>query len=298
MATRCVYSNTAGRILRLHPPDTPRSRVCGAARGGVHKPAWNPLRSGRVQDMSTDVIRREIIARNLTRIRERIASACAKAGRTTDSVELVAVTKYAPEAAIRGLLELGVSQLGENRVQQLTKRAAALGAAGCGLGEAPRDPSAPNWHMIGHLQRNKVRDLLKLCRIVHSLDSIRLAHALSAEAEESGTRVDVLVEVNLSGEAAKTGIAAAEVEPLIEAVRESPSLRLAGLMTMAALAPDAAQSRATFAALRALLETLRERRMVPTACDQLSMGMSHDLEYAIAEGATIVRVGSSLFEGL
>lgn len=240
----------------------------------------------------------EIIARNLDRVRERIAAACARCGRQSESVKLIAVTKYAPPGAITGLLELGVRELGENRVQQLSKRAAEFGSAGCGLRDAPRDSSLPNWHMIGHLQRNKVRDLLKVCRIVQSLDSIRLARALDADAEECGAQVDVLVEVNLSGEIAKTGLAPAEVEPLIEQLHDTPRLRLAGLMTMAALTPDPAASRGTFAALRTLLEMLRDRRMVPASCDQLSMGMSHDLEYAIEEGATIIRIGSSLFENM
>lgn len=231
-------------------------------------------------------------------MREQIAVACDRAGRSAESVQLLAVTKYAPVEAIRTLVELGLTQFGENRVQHLMQRATEFGAAACRLHEPARNAATPNWHMIGHLQRNKVRALLDHSRIVHSLDSIRLADALEAAGEDAGVRVDVLVEVNLSGEAAKTGIAAEDVDALIEHVRELDHLRVAGLMTMAALTPNAADSRPTFAALREMLELLRARRMVGPTCDELSMGMSHDMEFAIREGATIVRVGSALFEGL
>ncbi|MBL8879585.1 MAG: YggS family pyridoxal phosphate-dependent enzyme [Phycisphaerales bacterium] len=240
----------------------------------------------------------QIIARNLAAVRERIAKVAARSGRPADSVELIAVTKYAPPGAIAALLELGVTQFGENRVQQLAQRVAEYGAVQRGLHETATRSGVPNWHMIGHLQRNKVRALLDFSRVVHSLDSIRLADALDAAAEERGTRVDVLVEVNMSGEAAKTGIAPADAVILIEHLHQRDHLRLTGLMTMAALTPNASDAQPTFAALREMLESLRSRRMVGSNCTELSMGMSHDFDYAIAEGATLIRVGSSLFEGL
>lgn len=263
-------------------------------RGGRHEPPF-----AEQPKPSTKGLRlHDVIGRNLTHVRERIADACARCGRSVVSVELIAVTKYAPPGAIAALLDLGVSQLGENRVQQLSQRAAEFGSAARGLHEPAPQPGPPNWHMIGHLQRNKTRALLDSARIVHSLDSIRLADALDAAAEDRGVRVDVFVEVNLSGEAAKTGIAPADVEALIEHLRQRDHLRIAGLMTMAALTPRPDDARPTFAALRKLLESLHQRRMIASDCTELSMGMSHDFEVAIAEGATIIRVGSSLFEGL
>ena len=160
-------------------------------------------------------------------------------------------------------------------------------------GKAP-----PIWHMIGHLQRNKVRSLLRRVRIVQSLDSVRLAAELENEAARIGKTVDVLAEINVAGEEAKSGAPADMAEELAARAAECAHLRLCGLMTMAPYDPDPEQARPHFAALRELLEQFRQRGTVPPDCTHLSMGMSGDYEVAVEEGATVVRVGSVLLEGV
>lgn len=239
---------------------------------------------------------------NLTRVRASIAAACARAGRSAEEVHLVAVTKYVEPPVIQALLAAGCRDLGESRVQQLVPRAAAIGAdlsipgdeSGCAFGVIGR----PRWHMIGHLQRNKVRQLLPQARILHSLDSERLATELSEQAARTVGQVGAFIEVNVSGEESKDGVAPDMVEPLLDHVRSLPHLRVLGLMTMAPLSGEPSQARPHFARLRGLLERLRDSRIAPPECRHLSMGMSHDFEIAIEEGATWVRVGSALFEGI
>ncbi len=236
---------------------------------------------------------------NLAGVRARIVAAAGRAGRSPDEVRLVAVTKYVGPDVIRALVALGVPDIGESRVQQLVERARVCGPAVTGWpGDAPDPASVPRWHMIGHLQRNKVKPLLGAARIVHSLDSERLAEALEQQAAAAGLGVDVLIEVNVPGEATKTGIAADVVAPLAECVGRCPHLRLRGLMTMAPYDPNPEASRPHFARLRALLADLRQRGVVGPLCAHLSMGMSQDYAVAVEEGATLVRVGSALFEGL
>jgi pyridoxal phosphate enzyme (YggS family) len=202
----------------------------------------------------------------------------------------VAVTKSVDLAVIRVLLELGITNLGENRVQQLVQRAAELATL---PGVSP-----PRWHMIGHLQRNKVKALLAHSQVIHSVDSSRLAQEIQRHAAVAGLTVEVLVEVNVSGEASKEGIAPAEAESLAREINGLSNLDLRGLMTMAPADLDADAARPHFAALRRLLFELRERGAVGRDCDELSMGMSGDFRVAIEEGATIVRLGSILFDGL
>jgi len=236
---------------------------------------------------------------NLERVRERIAAACQRAGRRPDEVRLVAVTKYADLDTVRALLAAGVRELGENRVQQLAARATALGAADAGLWDAlPADEPRPRWHMIGHLQRNKVKLLLGYSRIVHSLDSVRLTEELEKQAARAGLGVDAFLEFNLAGEASKSGAAPVDAERLAEAVAACPHLRLHGLMTMPPFDPDPEAARPYFVQLRELLERLRRQGLVPQQCRHLSMGMSIDYAVAVEEGATFVRIGTALFEGL
>lgn len=243
---------------------------------------------------------------NTARVRERIAAACARAGRSPDDVTLVAVTKYAPLAAAASLPALGVADLGENRVQQLVERAAAAPGEPAGWpGQCSPEPAEaaagappPRWHMIGHLQRNKVRALLAASRIIHSLDSPRLAAALHEEAARIEAVVDAFVEVNVAGEASKGGAAPADLDALFDALRPLHRVRLRGLMTMAPLSAEGEAARPFFAALRAQLERLRRTGRAPAACVHLSMGMSQDYSVAVEEGATVIRVGSALFEGL
>jgi hypothetical protein len=239
-----------------------------------------------------------ILRRNVGQVRETIAQACRRSGRDAGSVRLVAVTKYVELDVIAGLLELGLRDIGESRVQQLVQRAGRLGATPGGLNADSDDDGRPVWHLIGHLQRNKIRPLLPHCTIVHSLDSIRLAEELNSRAESAKVAVDVFLEVNAAGEASKTGVSPEDAAPLAEAASKLPRLRLRGFMTMAPPTDDPREARPCFAALRALRDRLQSSGVIDSDCEHLSMGMSGDYQVAVEEGATIVRIGSALFEGL
>jgi PLP dependent protein len=230
------------------------------------------------------------IAENLAKIRGRMAEAAARSGRSAGDVALVAVTKFAPVEWIRPLIEAGCRDLGESRPQHLWEKAAALS-----------DAPGVRWHLIGHLQRNKVRRTLPLVAWIHSVDSPRLLAAIEEEIAGAGVQklpLPILLEVNISGEEAKHGFPPVEIEPFLAGLPPSEHLSIRGLMCMAALegGPDAA--RRDFAALRQLRDRLRPSCPPGVSLDELSMGMSGDFETAIEEGATIVRVGSALFEGL
>lgn len=226
-----------------------------------------------------------VIARNVAHVRERIAAAAERAGRAADDVRLVAVTKYVGPAEIEHLLAAGCLDLGESRPQDLWEKAPLFPGRGA------------RWHLIGHLQRNKIRRTLPLIELLHSADSGRLLNELDREAERLGHPVSVLLEVNISQDDSKTGMAAAEVARFL-ARWSYPHVRLRGLMGMASQGGDRDQARREFAALRELRD--ESRGLAPSRDDfrELSMGMSGDFEEAILEGATIVRVGSALFEGL
>ena len=238
---------------------------------------------------------------NLAQVRQTVAQACQRAGRDPRTVTLVAVTKYMTPPAIRLLLAAGVSEIGESRAQQLVARTSELGASQDGWldpAQTPAPPAsataAPHWHMVGHLQRNKVKLVLPHARILHSLDSERLAAEIDAVAAPLDLVVDAFLETNVSGETSKYGVAPADLEPLIAAIRRYSRIRLRGLMTMPPFDPDPQQTRPCFAMLRGLLEQLRARGAVGPECVHLSMGMSHDYAVAIEEGASFVRVGSAL----
>lgn len=237
------------------------------------------------------------LEQNLGRVRAEIGRACERAGRDPASVRLVAVTKSVGVEVIRELLALGLHDLGESQVQQLARRAAELG---CDLSppSARGDSVAPRWHMIGHLQRNKVRTLLPVCRVIHSVDSVRLAEEIAtrAAALTPPVAVEALIEVNVAGEQSKSGLATVDAAGAIGVITRLPQIRIRGLMTMAPLSDDPQAARPHFVALRRLSEQfIREARLPATAAD-LSMGMSQDFAVAIEEGATLVRVGSRLFE--
>jgi hypothetical protein len=256
--------------------------------------------SGR--GLMTDLDWQRRLCDNVARVRQNIADACRRAGRAPHAVRLVGVTKYVSPAVLRGLLAAGLIDLGENHVQQLVTRAQECGPARLDWPDADSDanaaPPLPRWHMLGHLQRNKVKLLLPHARILHSLDSERLALTLQEQAELLDARVDVLIEVNVAGEATKTGVPPASVRPLLNAVARCPRLDLRGLMTMTPYDSDAEASRPYFRRLRELLDNLRARGDVRPDCVHLSMGMSQDYVVAVEEGATFVRVGAALFEGL
>jgi PLP dependent protein len=215
---------------------------------------------------------RDVLAANLARVEERIAAACARAGRPRSSVTLVAVTKTVSVEVAAELVALGVRDLGENRPQELWRKAETL--------------KDVRWHLIGHLQRNKIERTLPLVRRIHSVDSLRLLEAIDAAGP-----ADVLLEFNCSGEASKGGFAPSDAPALRDAMGKLTRARVVGLMTMAALEDAPEKCRPTFQALRRLRDEIGP-------LPELSMGMSNDFEVAIEEGATAVRVGTALFEGL
>ncbi|MFO0840074.1 MAG: YggS family pyridoxal phosphate-dependent enzyme [Phycisphaerae bacterium] len=238
----------------------------------------------------------ERLAANLSAVRGRIDQACRRAGRDAAEVLLLPVTKYVDLDVVAELRRLGLTNLGENRVQQLVRRAELCGRDAAGLLDPPA--AAPRWHMIGHLQRNKVRALLAACRIIHSLDSVRLADEISNQAQRLSVTVDVLVEVNVAGEANKTGAQPADATEICRRVTALPGIRLCGVMTMAPIGPDPQASRPMFRGLCEFFQALRRAERLPEWCRELSMGMTQDYEVAVEEGATIVRIGSALFEGI
>ncbi len=240
--------------------------------------------------MNTDNDWMPLLTRNVGLVRETISAAARRAGRSAKDIRVVAVTKYAPFEVIRLLPRTGLVEFGENRVQQLIARAERLTA------DSP--PPSVHWHMIGHLQRNKIRALLPHARTVHSLDSERLADALAEQAAQSGPPVEVFVELNVSGETSKTGASPEEAARVVERAASQVGLVLRGLMTMAPYSENPEDSRPVFARLRELLDDFRRRGIAGPSCDQLSMGMSQDYSVAVEEGATVVRIGSALFEGL
>jgi pyridoxal phosphate enzyme (YggS family) len=235
------------------------------------------------------------IAENLHRVRERIARAAAAAGRRAEEITLVGVTKYVGLSEAVELAAAGCHDLGESRPQELWKKYSELERAG-----ASSPPSPPiRWHLIGHLQTNKVRRTLPLVSLIHSVDSEHLLAVINeqrATAGDSGPPICVLLEVNTSGEAAKHGLAPHDVEPLLTSAERYPHVAIRGLMTMAALDGGAAVAARNFAALRELRDALISSAPPCVSLNELSMGMSGDFEIAIREGASLVRIGSLLWE--
>jgi PLP dependent protein len=225
------------------------------------------------------------LAARLQAVESRLAAACARAGRARDEVTLVAVTKTVGSDVARRLHRLGAVHLGESRPQELWRKTAEL-------------PATVTWHLIGHLQRNKIERTLPLVRLIHSVDSLRLLEALERETTRQARPVEILLEVNASGEANKHGFPPEEVPSLLPKLSALRQVRVRGLMTMAALADDPEAARPAFAALRRLRDALRRQVEPPHELGELSMGMTNDFEVAVEEGATLVRIGSALFEGL
>ena len=226
------------------------------------------------------------IAANIARVREQIASAAWRSGRTPSDVRLVAVTKYVDADAMRAVVEAGCRDLGESRPQDLWAKAGDLADANI------------KWHLIGHLQRNKIRRTLPLANLIHSVDNQATLATIDRVAGELQLVSQVLIEVNTSGDASKEGVPPGEVLPLLAGAESYPHVTIAGLMTMAALDGGSDVARRNFAALRTLREELAPQCPSNVSLAELSMGMSGDFEVAIEEGATIVRIGSALFEGI
>lgn len=237
---------------------------------------------------------------NIVEVRQRMAAAAERSNRDPQSIKLIAVTKYVDISVIRLALQEGLTELGESRVQELCQRAARIGesARRQTMLKAAAKAEGPTWHMVGHLQRNKVKKLLSWSRVIHSVDSLRLAEEISKQAQVLPCTVNVLLELNLAGEKSKYGLAVGAVDVVVEQVRQLPGLDVVGLMTMAPHVEDPNDARPVFRRLREIAEDLREREVVDQHFCELSMGMSNDFEVAIEEGATMVRIGSALFEGL
>jgi PLP dependent protein len=227
----------------------------------------------------------EQLRRQLDEVETRIATACLRAGRARAEVTLVAVTKSVSADIAACLHGLGMTELGENRPQELWRKAGLL-------------PASVHWHMIGHLQRNKIERTLPLVQMIHAVDSVRLLEALEQEALKQNRETCVLLEVNASREPQKHGFAVEELAGLGPAIEKLRKIRVTGLMTMAALEEEPEKCRPTFATLRQWRDDLSGRLCPPHEIRHLSMGMSNDFEVAIEEGATMVRLGSVLFENL
>jgi pyridoxal phosphate enzyme (YggS family) len=221
----------------------------------------------------------------LVNVLQRISEACARANRSPGDVQLIAVTKTVSVELARAISDAGVHHLGESRPQELWRKAAAI-------------DRAVFWHLIGHLQRNKIERTLPLTHLIHSVDSPRLLTAVEDEAARQLRIVDVLLQVNASREANKHGFAPEEVPALAPQINQLHNVRVRGLMTMAAYEDDPQKCRPTFALARELRDRLRSEVAPAHSLDHLSMGMSNDFEVAIEEGATLVRLGTVLVEDL
>jgi PLP dependent protein len=226
------------------------------------------------------------IADNLARVRERIEAAARRAGRRSEDVALMAVSKTFPVARIREAYDAGLRLFGENRVQEFAAKIEAL-----------RDLHDVEWHLIGHLQNNKAAKAVELFTAVDSVDSLRLAQKLNASAQQLGRKLKVLIEINVGGEAAKSGLVpdSRELDELLSAASDLEHLNFRGLMTIPPFAEDPQQARPHFRKLRELRDQIAERRLPAIEMTTLSMGMSHDFEVAIEEGSTCVRVGTGIF---
>ncbi len=219
----------------------------------------------------------ESFADRLERVERRIAAACEKAGRPRESVTLLAVSKTKPPEAVREAADCGLRLFGENRVQEAQAK-------------IPMCPAGLEWHLIGHLQSNKAKVAAQYFQMVHSVDSLKLLQALDSHA---GTTLPVLLQVNVAGESAKFGMKPDEVAGVIEAANQMQKVEVHGLMTIPPFSPDPEKTRVHFRALRELRDRLQDETGTPLP--ELSMGMSHDLEVAIEEGSTWVRIGTDLF---
>jgi PLP dependent protein len=226
------------------------------------------------------------IAENIAAIRERIAAAARRAGRQPNDIALMAVSKTHPPERIREAYAAGLRLFGENRVQEFAGKASALA-----------DLAGAEWHMIGHLQTNKAVKAAELFSAVDSVDSVKLAEKLDAAARTSGKKLSVLIEVNVGGEAAKSGIApdSRELEELLLAAPRLEALEFRGLMTVPPFSDDPEGARPHFRQLRELRDTVAKRKLPAVEMNVLSMGMSHDFEVAIEEGSTCVRIGTAVF---
>ena len=223
-----------------------------------------------------------MIKENLNRVQENIRNACARAGRKEDEVTLIAVSKTKPVSMLEEAYALGVRDFGENKVQELVDKA----------GQLPEDI---RWHMIGHLQRNKVKYIIDKVYLIHSVDSLRLAEEISKEAVKHGVTANILIEVNVAGEESKFGVSPEDTPGLIEEISRLPAIQVRGLMTIAPFVEKVEDNRIIFNALLKLYVDISRKNIDNVHMDFLSMGMTGDYEVAVEEGATFVRVGTGIF---
>jgi len=257
--------------------------------------------------MGTDLESPANLKQAYDRLWQRIDDAATRRGRSAEQVLMVAVTKYASLDQVRALIELGHADLGESRAQQLTQRAGQieeflsrkrmLGPEGEDEDEpgSAAVPERVRWHMVGHLQRNKIKQVVPAVDLIHSLDTLRLAEELHSYGSKQDRTIDILIQVNQAGDPNKYGIAPAAVIHLAEQIHTMLNLRLRGLMAMAPYCDDPEDARPIFRQMGELFEDLRRQSFVGSECNILSMGMSHDFEVAVEEGANVLRIGSALF---
>ncbi len=229
---------------------------------------------------------KKIIENNLSDLQNRINSACSRSIYKQEPVELVISTKYVEADIIRILSELGISCIGENRLQATESKKEELGDLDL------------KWHMFGHLQRNKVKKAVRLFDLIHSVESVTLAKEINKESEKLGKDTRILVEVNVSGEESKYGLSPEEAIPFLREIDSLERIKVEGLMTMMPIVDDPETCRPMFKGLRELSEEIREESIQNVVMNILSMGMTQDFEVAIEEGANLVRVGSAVFKGI
>lgn len=223
-----------------------------------------------------------MIKENLAHVQENIKAACKRAGRDEKEVTLIAVSKTKPVEMIREAIEYGIIDFGENKVQEMCNKMEVI-------------PEKLNWHLIGHLQTNKVKYIVDKAYLIHSVDSIKLASTINKLAQKKGVVCNILVEVNVAGEESKFGIKPSECESFIREISRYKNIKVRGLMTIAPFVENPEDNRVHFASLKKLLVDINRKNIDNVSMDVLSMGMTNDYEVAVEEGATLVRVGTGIF---
>lgn len=223
-----------------------------------------------------------MLKENLNAVEAQIQRACETAGRSRQEVTLIAVSKTKPVEMLKEIYDAGIRDFGENKVQELTEKYEVM-------------PEDMKWHMIGHLQRNKVKYIVDKVELIHSVDSLRLAQEISKEAVKKDVTVSILIEVNIAGEETKFGLSKEEVCTLVEEAAKLPNIRIKGLMTVAPPVADPEENRPFFRKIKELSVDITNKNIDNVTMEILSMGMTNDYMVAIEEGATMVRVGTGIF---
>lgn len=223
-----------------------------------------------------------MVAENYREVEKKVCEACARSGRDRSEVTLIAVSKTKPVEMLREAMEAGAKVFGENKVQELCDKYAVL-------------PDSLHWHLIGHLQRNKVKYVTGKAELIHSVDSLRLAGEISKEAVKKNVQTNILIEVNVAEEESKFGVTVADTEKLVREIAKLPNVHIQGLMTIAPYVEDPEENRPIFRTLKKLAVDIKMKNIDNVTMDVLSMGMTGDYEVAIEEGATMVRVGTGIF---